>query len=90
MWTFSCPFVVYGDNALEYIAQIQAKKAFIVTDKNIVKLSGVEAAAVKKKRESGSHSRTILEGGKTERALTWERRVYNLISGGKGEVKNSK
>jgi len=38
MWTFSSPFVVYGDNALEYIAQIQGKKAFIVTDKNIVKL----------------------------------------------------
>jgi alcohol dehydrogenase class IV len=38
MWTFSCPFVVYGDNALEYIAQIQGKKAFIVTDKNIVRL----------------------------------------------------
>lgn len=38
MWTFSCPLIVYGDNALEYIAQIQGKKAFIVTDKNIVKL----------------------------------------------------
>jgi alcohol dehydrogenase class IV len=38
MWTFSCPFIVYGDNALEYIAQIQGKKAFIVTDKNIIKL----------------------------------------------------
>lgn len=38
MWNFSCPFIAYGDNALEYIAQIQGKKAFIVTDKNIVKL----------------------------------------------------
>jgi alcohol dehydrogenase class IV len=38
MWTFSCPFIAYGDNALEYLAQIQGKKAFIVTDKNIVKL----------------------------------------------------
>lgn len=38
MWTFSCPLIVYGDNALEYLAQIQGKKAFIVTDKNIVKL----------------------------------------------------
>ena len=38
MWTFSCPIIAYGDNALEYIAQIQGKKAFIVTDKNIVKL----------------------------------------------------
>ena len=38
MWTFSCPLIVYGDYALEYIAQIQGKKAFIVTDKTIVKL----------------------------------------------------
>jgi alcohol dehydrogenase class IV len=38
MWTFSCPTIAYGDYALEYIAQIQGKKAFIVTDKNIVKL----------------------------------------------------
>ena len=42
MWTFSCPFIAYGDNALEYIAQIQGKKAFIVTDKNIVKLGLVK------------------------------------------------
>ncbi len=38
MWTFSCPLIVYGDSALEYLAQVQGKKAFIVTDKNIVKL----------------------------------------------------
>ncbi|UCE51277.1 MAG: iron-containing alcohol dehydrogenase [Desulfobacterales bacterium] len=38
MWTFSCPIIAYGDYALEYIAQIQGKKAFIVTDKNIVSL----------------------------------------------------
>lgn len=38
MWTFSCPLIVYGDNALEYIPQIRGEKAFIVTDKNIVKL----------------------------------------------------
>ncbi|MCJ7829030.1 MAG: iron-containing alcohol dehydrogenase, partial [Dehalococcoidia bacterium] len=38
MWTFSCPLIVYGDNALDYLAQVKGKKAFIVTDKNIVKL----------------------------------------------------
>jgi alcohol dehydrogenase class IV len=38
MWTFSSPIIAYGDYALEYIAQIQGKKAFIVTDKNIVNL----------------------------------------------------
>ncbi|MGA2368630.1 MAG: iron-containing alcohol dehydrogenase, partial [Dehalococcoidia bacterium] len=38
MWNFSSPLISYGDNALEYLLQIRGKKAFIVTDKNIVKL----------------------------------------------------
>ncbi len=38
MWNFACPLIVYGDNALDYFAQIKGKKAFLVTDKNIVKL----------------------------------------------------
>jgi alcohol dehydrogenase class IV len=42
MWNFACPLIVYGDNALDYLAQIKGKKAFIVTDKNIVKLGLVK------------------------------------------------
>lgn len=42
MWTFSCPFIAYGDNALEYLEQISGEKALIVTDKNIVKLGLVK------------------------------------------------
>jgi alcohol dehydrogenase class IV len=42
MWTFSCPFIAYGEYALEYLAQIRGKKAFIVTDKNIVGLGLVK------------------------------------------------
>ena len=42
MWTFSSPFIAYGDNALEYLAQISGEKAFIVTDKNIVSLGLVK------------------------------------------------
>jgi alcohol dehydrogenase class IV len=42
MWTFSSPFIVYGDNALDYLAQIRGKKAFIVTDRNIVTLGLVK------------------------------------------------
>ena len=38
MWNFSCPLIVYGDSALDYLAQVKGKNAFIVTDKNIVKL----------------------------------------------------
>ncbi len=42
MWTFSAPLIAYGDHAIEYLLQIQGKKAFIVTDKNIVKLGLVK------------------------------------------------
>jgi alcohol dehydrogenase class IV len=42
MWNFACPLIVYGDNALDYLAQVKGKKAFIVTDKNIVKLGLVK------------------------------------------------
>jgi alcohol dehydrogenase class IV len=42
MWNFACPLIVYGDNALDYLVQVKGKKAFIVTDKNIVKLGLVK------------------------------------------------
>jgi alcohol dehydrogenase class IV len=42
MWNFACPLIVYGDNALDYLAQVKGNKAFIVTDKNIVKLGLVK------------------------------------------------
>jgi alcohol dehydrogenase class IV len=42
MWNFASPLIVYGDNALEYLAQVKGSKAFIVTDKNIVKLGLVK------------------------------------------------
>jgi len=42
MWTFSSPFIAYGDNALEYLTQISGEKVFIVTDKNIVSLGLVK------------------------------------------------
>jgi alcohol dehydrogenase class IV len=42
MWTFSAPFIAYGDNALDYLTQIRGRKAFIVTDKNIVGLGLVK------------------------------------------------
>ena len=42
MWNFACPLIVYGDNALDYLLQVKCSKAFIVTDKNIVKLGLVK------------------------------------------------
>lgn len=47
MWNFSCPLIVYGDNALDYLAQVKGKRAFLVTDKNIVKLGLTKLVADK-------------------------------------------
>jgi alcohol dehydrogenase class IV len=38
MWYFSSPFVVFGEDALSYLNQIQGKRAFIVTDATLARL----------------------------------------------------
>ena len=38
MWTFSSPKVIFGEDALSHLDTLQAQKAFIVTDANMVKL----------------------------------------------------
>jgi alcohol dehydrogenase class IV len=38
MWYFVAPQVVFGQDALSYLAELNGKSAFIVTDKNIVSL----------------------------------------------------
>jgi len=42
MWFFRSPEIVFGQDALDYLAEIQGNKAFIVTDENIVALGFVE------------------------------------------------
>jgi len=37
VWTFSCPNIVYGDQALGYLTQMGGQKAFIISDKYSVK-----------------------------------------------------
>ncbi|MFC1927130.1 iron-containing alcohol dehydrogenase [Chloroflexota bacterium] len=42
MWYFVVPQVVFGQDALSHLAELKGKSAFIVTDKNIVKLGFVD------------------------------------------------
>jgi len=42
MWYFVAPKVVFGQDALSHLAELKGKSAFIVTDKNIVKLGFVD------------------------------------------------
>lgn len=36
MWIFNCPKVVFGDDALEHLEELQGQRAIFVTDKNMV------------------------------------------------------
>ena len=42
MWYFVVPDIVFGQDALSHLAELKGKSAFIVTDKNIVKLGLVD------------------------------------------------
>jgi alcohol dehydrogenase class IV len=42
MWFFRSPEIVFGEGALDYLAQIQGSKAFIVTDENIIRVGLVD------------------------------------------------
>jgi alcohol dehydrogenase class IV len=42
MWYFVVPKVVFGQDALSHLAELKGKSAFIVTDKNIIKLGFVD------------------------------------------------
>ncbi len=42
MWFFNSPEVVFGEDALSYLASVEGRRAFIVTDKNLVRLGFVD------------------------------------------------
>ena len=42
MWIFNSPKVVFGDDALEHLENIQGHRAFIVTDSNMVQFGFVK------------------------------------------------
>jgi alcohol dehydrogenase class IV len=47
MWFFRSPDIVFGEGALDHLADIQGSKALIVTDENIVALGFVETVQAK-------------------------------------------
>lgn len=52
MWFFRSPEIVFGEGAIDHLAQVQGTKALIVTDENIVAL-GFVAKVQAKLREAG-------------------------------------
>ena len=47
MWFFRSPEIIFGEDSLERLAEIQGHRAFIVTDENIVALGFVETVEAK-------------------------------------------
>lgn len=45
MWQFSSPFIVFGEDALDYLDNVAARQFFIVTDANMTRLGLVKTIA---------------------------------------------
>jgi alcohol dehydrogenase class IV len=55
MWFFRSPEIVFGEGALDYLADIEGRKAYIITDENIVRLGFVDRVQ-RKLQEAGIES----------------------------------
>jgi alcohol dehydrogenase class IV len=60
MWFFNSPEIVFGEDALSYLSEIEGKRALIVTDQNMVKLGFVDRVIVHLK-EAGLETRVFAE-----------------------------
>ena len=81
MWFFRSPEIVFGEDALDYLVEIQGSKAFIVTDENIVALGFVEKVQAKLSQagietmvfaevEPNPSMQTVQRGAEAARAYT--------------------
>ncbi len=67
MWYFVAPQVVFGQDALSHLAELNGKSAFIVTDKNIVSLGLV--GKVKEQLSQAGIQATVFDGVEPDPSL---------------------
>ncbi|MBM4464463.1 MAG: iron-containing alcohol dehydrogenase [Chloroflexi bacterium] len=60
MWFFASPEIVFGEDALSYLSEIEGQRAFIVTDQNIVRLGFVDLVA-RQLKAAGMEYQTFAE-----------------------------
>jgi len=60
MWFFNSPEVVFGEDALSYLDEIEGRRALIVTDENMVRLDFVDRV-IGHLREAGIETRVFAE-----------------------------
>lgn len=67
MWQFKSPFIVFGQDALDYLDSLRGRHAFIVTDANIVRLG--LALFVTERLKNADIAYTIFDGVEPEPSL---------------------
>jgi alcohol dehydrogenase class IV len=60
MWFFNSPEIVFGEDALSYLSEIEGERAFVVTDQNMVRLGFVDLVA-KQLKAAGMEYQTFVE-----------------------------
>jgi alcohol dehydrogenase class IV len=93
VWFFSCPTIVFGDDALEYLQEIRGERALIVTDRNILGLGFVkqvtaelEKAGLQYRVFSGVESDPTMQTVEAGARVAREYRPDWLIALGGGSV----
>lgn len=76
MWQFKSPFIVFGEDALDYLDSIEARNFFIVTDANIQRLGLVDIVM----RHLNAPA-TVFDGVEPEPSLQTVRRVAEQLNG---------
>jgi len=56
MWFFDSPKIIFGEDALSHLEQIEGKKCFIVTDPGIIKAKRGKSYVIKIKDQNKEKS----------------------------------
>ena len=78
MWYFVVPKVVFGQDALSHLAELKGKSAFVITDKNIVKLGFI--GKVKEQLSQAGIQATVFDEVEPDPSLETVRRGVALMN----------
>lgn len=79
MWFFSSPQIVFGDDALDYIEQLQGERAFIVTDRVLASLG--YADEIRRRFEDAGMEVTVFDEVEPEPSLQTAKRGAQVMAG---------
>lgn len=79
MWFFSSPQIVFGDDALDYIEELQGERAFIVTDRVLASLG--YADEIRRRFEDAGMAVAVFDEVEPEPSLQTVKRGAQVMAG---------